>query len=263
MYSALFPFKNSERVEDTVQALPEGSVWVDMGAGQARALAEGLRKNPKIAKGVAIAYKKPFNAIKDPSGTSVLRRILSRVFEPQREFVPTKAADRFSYLHGDYVENMYRDGKLDDLKGNVDLITDVFGPVSYSENLPDVLQTYFDLLKQNGVLIVNLMLDVNYSGHGANFKQIPAQAKNQVFTDRTIDRNGVITWLKTIPGIEVIDESEVQGNGIARERSAGIKIVKTAEDVIVPRTLKTEVYEAGSPPKRIFRLLEDQAASGM
>jgi DNA transposition AAA+ family ATPase len=56
VYSQHFPFKATESLKDTVEQLPQGSVWVDMGAREARALIDGLKANPRISEGVAIAY---------------------------------------------------------------------------------------------------------------------------------------------------------------------------------------------------------------
>lgn len=124
-YNAYFKFSESKTLVDVLDGLPEQAVWMDMGAGKEFALNEGLKRNPRIEWGIAVSYKRP-TYLEDH----------------------TAVASRFKSYEGDFVENMYHDGKFAQFEGKVDLITDVFGPFSYSKNLPVLLQTYFNLLKK-------------------------------------------------------------------------------------------------------------------
>ena len=232
VYSDHFPFKTSESLKDIVLNLPTGTIWVDMGAGEARALADGLHANPRIAEGVAIAYNRPSNAF---SGNNI--------------------PERFRYLEGDFVENMARNGKLDNLIGKVSFLTDVYGPISYSPNLPDVLQVYFDLLSLNGMAVFNLMwskgLDLSV------YTELRPLLTNYVNKDGINDKMGVIKWLSKIPGVEVVEISEFETwSGPDSEKSLAIKVRKVSKDVIVPETLRTVRYEASAPPVRIFEIVE-------
>jgi len=234
VYSDHFPIKASESLKDIVLNLPTGAVWVDMGAGEARALADGLHANHQISEGVAIAYNRPSNAF---SGNDI--------------------SERFRYLEGDFVENMARNGKLDNLIGKVSFLTDVYGPISYSENLPDVLQVYFDLLSLNGMAVFNLMwskgLDIN--DHSGGYHELRPLLTNYVKKDGFNDKMGVIKWLSKIPGLEVVEISEFE-IGPNSEKSLAIKVRKISNNVIVPENLRTVSYKASAPPERIFEIVE-------
>lgn len=239
VYSQHFPFKKTESLKKTVENLPKGSLWVDMGAGRAHALIDGLDLNPNISEGVAIACKKPQGA------------------ESGRDF-----PRRFRYLEGDFVENMGRDGKLDTLKGRVNLITDVFGPISYSEYLPPLLQIYFDLLRPNGLAVFNIMAERNFDKTNTNQLYLVNDplSVNPVLINGNQNADGIIAWLRTIPGIEIIEAAEYTLMSVEHwEKSYVIKIRKISNEVIIPQTLKTIKYEASSPPKRAFEIVPDQA----
>ena len=204
------PFKNSRSVIEEIMSLREGSKLMDMGTGEARALVEALVANPKIEEGIGIAYERPF--------------IIANL---------EKVAGRFRYLEGDYVENMARDGVLDKYFGKIDLIMDVYGPLSYSEKLPPLLQIYFDLLKPGGLLIFNIM-----TGRSTT----------------PIMNSGIMGWLSMIPGIELVEvnhgQAPTKGGGF--ENFYSIKIKKASAKVVVPNNLETASYIPGNPPERTF-----------
>jgi hypothetical protein len=222
-YSLHFGFRNTLSIEQEIRLLRPGSTWIDMGAGQALALIEGLRLNRGI-KGVGIAYRNPG---KQPWFSQGIR-------------------NRFQYISGDYVENLSRDGKLNSFVGQTDLITDLYGPLSYSEHFPDLLQIYFDLLKPGGELLFNLMKS---RSTGQNSITV-----NQVLNSGSGNVHAIVMWLKTIPGIEVsevIDDSRQEAH--LAESSIAIRIKKRRAVVTVPKTLETVTYISGSPPVRIFK----------
>jgi hypothetical protein len=203
------PFEKTKNVFDEVMALPEGSRWIDMGAGEARALVDGLVANTKIAEGIAIAYERPF--------------VIAN---------PEKVPGRFRYLEGDFVENMAKEGRLDQFVGKVDLITDVYGPLSYSEKIPPLLQIYFDLLKPGGLLIFNVMT---------------GRIKTPVMN------TGLMGWISRLPGVEFLEvfhRNMVYSGGF--ENFYSIKIKKIESKIVVPKNLETDIYIPGNPPERTF-----------
>lgn len=212
-YETHFAMRWAKGLTKTIRQLPAGSKIVDMGAGRGKALVDALLLNPGITEGVAVAFAKPDGAAPDVA-----------------------VEGRFRYLHGDYVENMARDGKLDSLIGQTDVITDLFGPLSYSRDLPDLLHIYLKLLKKDGLLFFTLMTE----------RGPPAV---------TVNPSAFVVWIRSIPGIEVVEivKRKVSGSPISWEKSISVKIRKIADQVDVPRSLATESYEDGSPPRRVLR----------
>jgi SAM-dependent methyltransferase len=233
-YDELLPFVRSKRLMSIMKDLPPGSVWVDMGAGAGQALWDGLTLNRNI-RGVGIAYKRPDY--------------------PWVDLQDDHLHGRVEYLEGDFVENMDRGRKLDHLKGRIDLITDIYGPLSYSKDLPLLLQTNMNLLKKDGLLIFSVMTET-----GVTMLKDPPEpvSLNAVFKNSQRLPEGLLAWIRTIPGIELVETTPFHNNaGPAYENSVAIKIRKTQDDVRVPRTLKTIDYQSGAPPSRVFEVTED------
>lgn len=109
-----------------------------------------------------------------------------------------------------------------------DLITDLFGPISYAKDLHAVLQNALDMLKVRGQLYVHatdMMTQFKY-GNGEKFINLRE-------------------FLELVPNIKVSFD----------ERST-YKIVKLKADVRVPR-FKYKSYFESSPPGRIYFLESD------
>lgn len=228
-YNSHFPVTHTEGVRAAILGLERGSVWVDMGAGEGRALDDGLRLNGGL-EGVGIAYKKP-----------------------ERAHDGADLGSRYRYLEGDFVENMARDGKLEDLNQRVDLMTDVYGPLSYSEHLPELLQTYLDLLQPGGRLYATFMSERNYEPHTT----APGEtlfAVNVVRRNGRIVPDGLVHWLRSIPGIELLEVVDVKTNYSVKEHSRAFVLRKTHATVTVPRNLTTVFYRESSPPERHFEI---------
>lgn len=223
IYNSFFRFYETGSFDQTVVNLPSGTTWFDMGTGLGRVFDKGLNlKNPRI-HGVGISYQRPdhYEEIKG-------------------------IQNRFKYLHGDYVENMARDGKLKEWKGKSMLVTDLYGPLSYSEEIPLLLQIYLDLLAKDGTLMFNMMVEKNYS-EGMNL--ITPTQSNIINGNKF----GIVDWLKTIPGISVVEKAVIKKIGdIYFEEYISIKVVKQVEVVKVPNNLRLLKYEEGSPPNRQF-----------
>ncbi len=213
-----FSFSETESLRSITSHLSEGSTWIDMGAGHAKALKEGLFMNPHI-NGVAIGFVKPKGYYEYP-----------------------EISNRFTYMDGEFVENMYSRGRLSHLKNQTELITDYYGPLSYSENLPLLFQIYFDLLKPSGVLVFHF--DATKPENQTYFKS------NSIRIQDRLTEDGIIQWLRTIPGIQVIDAKHT--GRLSAHAQWAIKIKKINSDIVVPNTLITTKYTAGSPPKREF-----------
>lgn len=209
-----------------VANLPEKSVWIDMGAGNASALKEGLYANQNIRLGVGIAYRRPTH------------------FD-----FPIELEKRFQYLDGSYVEEMMAQGKLNYLKGKANLISDLYGPFSYTHDIPRLMQTYFDLLKKDGTLVFNFHVST------ADFRANPLpEMFNTVTKNGKVDESAFANWLRSIPGVEVVEEAgRVDGNINQEQTLRVLRVKKTAAQVTVPRNLETVQFQDGTPPLRKFR----------
>lgn len=229
-YANNFNFENSPSFQQTLAHLPKGALWVDMGAGEAKALIEGLQKYPQISKGIAIAYKRP-DRFSKPADLSM---------------------KRFEYIEGDYVENMEREGRLGHFNSRIDLITDVYGPFSYSEDLVSVMQTYLNLLKVDGVLLFNFMSARNFDPN--IFRNSPPQDQMNIINEVDSQPANLIRWLRTIPGIEVQENHRELTFLGYKENSFSVKIRKLKDNIVVPQSLRLLMYKPGSPPTRSFHV---------
>lgn len=238
-YSSQIPFIRTSTIFRIVtRELNSGSAWVDMGAGKGLALIDGLFVNKNISLGLGISYKRPEEPITEKE---------------------IQLGERMQYLDGDYLENLVRDKKLDHLFGKVDLITDIYGPISYSESLPILLQTYMNLLKVDGQLIFNWMIKRNYIlvNNKIEYTNSPILV-NTVNSGESVQENGILSWLESIPGIEIVESAVREIASSSREYSIGVKIRKKVQDVNIPNNLVLTSYAAGGPPARNFQIQPDE-----
>lgn len=132
-YTEKMKAKGIPSIIDFFQKLPPDAIVVDSGAGEARALRESIRRWVlKTFRAVAVSFAKPQDS------------------SLEADLVDLK--DRLQYIDGDYIQNMIRDpnSKIQLLRGQVNLLIEVFGPVAYAENFTEVFQNYADLLKVGG-----------------------------------------------------------------------------------------------------------------
>lgn len=226
-YSYEFEFRDSAPFSDVLLTLPSKAVWFDMGMGQGLALKQGLELNTDV-RGVGVSYKHPTH-----------KQMAS--FETVR--------DRVTLLEGDYVEVMALKGRLEPWMGRVALITDVYGPISYTHDLSRVLQVYMDLLRPGGVIMFNLGTSRNYNQD----KYLPALESINTFLYRGYAGHGALyNWLLSIPGIEVADLIPRPVEYMGKVGAVlSVKIRKTSLKVQVPELLLLD-YVEGKPPHRVF-----------
>ncbi len=204
---------------NTLLDLPKDSIWLDSGTGLARALIEGLKSFPNISQGIGISYQRPDNFI-----------------------YPTELGNRFSYLDGDLIENMAKSGQLNHLMGKVNLITDLYGALSYTKEFAEVLQVLVDLLAQDGKIFFHM-----------------TRTKNSVIATHE-PGSSLLNWLESIPGLEVTSLTHPNKSKFDnRSNFETILIRKVSQEVKVPRDLFLKTYEDDAPPKR--RMLWDRKGS--
>ncbi|WP_063205253.1 hypothetical protein [Bdellovibrio bacteriovorus] len=170
--------------------------WVDLGAGKANA---------------QIDYLKSFsNSSSAASATAV-------AFKLDRWFSPPKFDGKLQIREGAFESQNTSQWK------KADLVTDVFGVVSYTHDLHTSLQKTFDLMNVGGEFYI----------HATNFAT----------SIRTPERNLTITDF-----LESIDGLKVEG------RFGTIKVTKLKENVQIPR-LRLIKFKDDAPPSRSFELL--------
>ena len=196
-----------------VARLVRGKRWLDVGAGHARAQKEYLLAKMSLkqrffegkAEVVAVAAEAPtklnIHAIKLDTAVHGIGG----------------GAGNLNELVGRYVEDI-----PDEELGKFNIITDVFGAVSYSERLDVVLNKYLRLLTEGGTLYV----------HTVSFHtQIIRKDGSKI---------AMFEWLQAIPGLRVT------------VGSTDFSITAERPGVVVPR-LKLIGGKADAPPERLFQ----------
>ena len=208
--------------------LNAGDIWFSSGAAHAVAETQFLTfpDYPRTAKVISFDQQRP--------KTSSLRNLLQDY------------PNRYQYLsNGKTLEEAYLAGELNHLFGKITLITDIYGPATYTADLSLVFEIYMKLLKPGGVLITNIP---------AIRPHLDAYTPKQNFMSFTgvpelETRNTFRRWLNGARGIQLIEFNERVG---ALGENIGIVLTKIGEHVqLIP--LITEDYDdAVAPPVRRF-----------
>lgn len=221
-------------------------VWIDSGAGGAIAIADfhlraekrGIPSNQTPGT-IAIGIKKPslLNLVEDGNRSEGDNYYAER--DAKLEQMEKQGRHR-------YIESAVDKIKPEDLP-KAALITDLFGPLSYSDSPEEVLKWYMEVLAPNGRIFVGM--DRRYAQ-----VRIYKKAEQMNWWDRfLLRRAGIrpvfkmnfIEWLqKRVKGIKV----EIrQKNGA----ETSIEIVRTGEPLEIPELHLLKLRDF-SPPDRIF-----------
>lgn len=227
-YNNFFLFRSGTNLLQILANLRQGAVWFDMGSGKNVALVKGLQKNPQIRRGVGVSATRTEFALGD-------------------ERVP----GRLKQINGDYLENLVTQGRLRNQKGKVDLITEVFGPLTYSRKISEVMQIYLDLLRTNGQLMIAFQIS---RGKARGVLEPEAiYPYNSVLSEKGLNEYGLLEWIKTIPGISVeIAEQKIEKEDGQFDHTVGVRITKLQEHVVIPQTIAVDKEVPTVPPMRIF-----------
>jgi hypothetical protein len=227
-YNNYFLFREGKNLLQTLANLRTGATWFDMGSGRNVALVKGLQKNPQIRRGVGVSATRTEFALGD-------------------ERVP----GRLKQINGDYLENLVAQGRLKSQKGKVDLITEVFGPMTYSRQVTEIMQIYLDLLKTNGQLM--MAFQIARGKQRSIFEPKEVYPYNSVSSERGLNEYGLLEWMKTIQGIsiEFVEQKTEKEEG-QFEHTIGVRITKLIDQVNVPRTIEVDKEIPTVPPMRIF-----------
>jgi SAM-dependent methyltransferase len=223
--------ENPYYFQELLSNLPQSATWFDMGAGHGKALLDALffSNHAHIKNFVGVSYEAP--------KSESLSQASSR------------HQGRFHYIETGFLENHWHKNQLSESfapwNNKVDLITDYFGPMSYTFDLSKVLKIYLNLLKLNGRVLLQLSFvknpeksleqDLFFNRSGAEESDFRS-ALEQIFEN--------ITGTQT--KIEMISRSDF--NGIERE-TFRIELKKVSHEFEVP-LIKTLHFFSHRPVRR-------------
>lgn len=205
-YKHAFP-----ELAERLATFPSDGIWMDMGAGEARAMLSYLAEL-KSAVGVG---QRQLLAI----GASIPENNENDIRLAQRE-----DRGRFYYIES-YIEKL----EFADLP-KADLITDVYGPLSYSSSLSQILLRYIAQLKVGGDLF------------------ILADPSNTLI--RHPEKDGLLDlldYLRLVKGVRVVEAHDL-GKGVS------IHIQRTEGEIVVP-AVRLKAAESTIPPQFLYEFL--------
>lgn len=217
---------------DALGTLGSSDRWLDIGAGAGQAILDYYAPEDDSSPGISC------------SGAGGRVRAVAMSIEDRRTGAWQRQAARLGdgrirYLSG----KRLRDYSRQEL-GEFQIITDVYGGFSYTEDLSGFIERTLRLLESGGAFYT-LVQGV----HLEDGKDKP----NTSYLTELVDAAGrdvkVCSWLKRITCVNVACESKSNWHAPTEL----IKIRKVCSDVSVPR-LKILKYEAGAPPERRFQL---------
>ena len=217
---------------DALGNLGSSDRWLDIGAGSGQAILDYYASEHDAAPGQKCVRS-------SAKARAVAISIEDRRTDKWREQAASLGGDRIRYLSG----KRLRDYSPEEL-GKFQIITDVFGGFSYTENLSVFVEKVLTLLETGGVFYT-LAPGVHLE-HAKDKLGILYLTELEDAAGRPLK---VCSWLKQAACAQVTCESKSDW----KRPTELINIRKTCSDVSVPR-LKLWEFEAGYPPSRRFQL---------
>ena len=209
--------------------------WLDIGAGRGQAILdyytpdydlthlEGRERHGRKAQAVAISIEDRRTLLWQQNAASL-------------------GANQIQYLFN----RRLREYSLEEL-GQFQLITDVIGGFSYTENLSLFVENVLGFLELNGIFYTVLQDVQSEAGTNRPYYE------DSPFLTEIANADGaevrVCSWLKSITCVEVTCELKMQW----KPPVEAYRIRKTCNDVTVPALVPIN-YEAGTPPQRRYQL---------
>ena len=217
---------------DALGTLGSSDRWLDIGAGEGQAILDYYAPEDKVAPA------------RKCSGSGGKVRAVAMSLEDRRTDkwqVQTAGpgGDRIRYVSGKRLRYYSREEL-----GRFQIITDVYGGFSYSDDLSIFMEKVLSLLEIGGVFYTLVQ-----SVHLEDGKDKPSTWYLTELMDTAGRDVKVCSWLKQTTCVKVVCESKSDWH----TPTELINIKKVCSDVSVPR-MKLLKYEAGNPPGRRFQL---------
>ena len=227
-YAALLP----SGFCDALGSLGSSDRWLDIGAGDGQAILDYYAPADDAAPAKKCAR---FGG----KARAVAMSIEDRRTDKWQQQAARLGDDRIRYLSGKRLRHYSREEL-----GKFQIITDVYGGFSYTEDLSQFVEKVLSLLEIGGVFYTVLQ-----NVHLESGKDKPDPWYQTELVDAGGRRVKVCSWLKKTTCVKVACESKSDWDS----PSELINIRKVCSDVSVPR-MKLLKYEAGNPPGRRFQL---------
>jgi SAM-dependent methyltransferase len=217
---------------DALGSLGSSDRWLDVGAGDGQAILDYYAPGDDAA---------PVETCARLSGRAraVAMSIEDRRTDAWQQQAASFGADRIRYLSGKRLRQ-YSGEEL----GKFQIITDVYGGFSYTEDLSQFVDKVLSLLETGGVFYTMVQ-----GVHLEDGKDKPDSWYQTELVDAAGRDVKVCSWLKKTTCVKVACESKSDWD----QPTELINIRKVCSDVSVSR-MKLLKYEAGNPPGRRFQL---------
>lgn len=142
--------------ENALYQLKDGEVWIDMGAGFALAQTQFRELRSARVNLVATGFVRPqLGHMKPDSTKEQIDEYMARLAGLERNLLVRNPMP-FRYVEGDILK--IRETSMG-RKGQVRLITDLFGPMSYAAEPAKLLRLYGNMLSLNARLFIHVLDD--------------------------------------------------------------------------------------------------------
>ena len=217
---------------DALGSLGSSDRWLDIGAGQGQAMLDYYAPHHDSAPAEKCGGA-------GPKAGAVAISIEDRRTDKWKQQAASLGGDRIRYLSG----KRLREYSPEEL-GKFQVVTDVYGGFTYTENLSRFVEKVLSLLEIGGAfysVLSSVHLEDGKNKLGTWYRTELVDAASRPVT--------VCSWLKQTTCTKVTCESKSDWH----EPSELIKIQKVCSGVSIPRTNLVE-YMAGAPPGRRFQL---------
>jgi SAM-dependent methyltransferase len=217
---------------DALGRLGSSDRWLDIGAGEGHAILDYF-----APEGATAPAEKCGRSGAKPRAVAI--SIEDRRTDAWKQQAARLGDDRIRYLFGKRLRQ-YSPEEL----GKFQIITDVYGGFTYTEDLSQFVDKVLRLLEVGGSFYT-LATGVHLEDGKDKFGTMYLTELEDAFGRRVT----VCSWLKKISCVEVTCESKSD----LKRPTELIKIRKVCGDTSVPR-MKLVEFEAGYPPGRCFQL---------